>query len=180
MSDYGLGGNREYSDLRRCSWQSAKQMWHDETSLLRKFERSGDYSSLEDDQESDEISEALWGLDLGVASVVVSLAAARCIPFTSCNGGAFGDSHFESYPLVAFYAQPLWIPHLVSAAEATDVGLENGYSGSIAVFASDVRNMPRFAGSLIERRSIFAKLKLRVQRKGFTLPNQLMLPLSIQ
>ena len=179
MTDYGLGGNREYSDLRRCSWRSAREIWDYETSILHKLEMSGDSSRLEDDQESDEIAEALWGLDLGVASVVVSLSAAKCIPFTSCNGGAFEDGHLEKYPLVAFYAKAQWVPHLLSAAKGTNVGLENGLSGSIVVFANDIRNMPRFAQSVIEGRSMFAHLKLKTPRKRFNHPNQLNFPLSV-
>ena len=47
----------------------------------------------------------LRGLDIGVASAVAALSAARCIPFTSCNAGTFGGSHAETYPLVGSFAR---------------------------------------------------------------------------
>jgi hypothetical protein len=48
----------------------------------------------------------LFGLDIGVASTVIALSAARCVPFSSCNGGAYGGSHHEFHLVVAFYARP--------------------------------------------------------------------------
>ncbi len=52
-----------------------------------------------------ESDEGLFGLDIGVASAVIALSAARCIPCSSCNGGAYGGSHQERHPVIAFYAE---------------------------------------------------------------------------
>ena len=77
----------------------------------------------------DDGEEGLFGLDLGVASCVIALWAAGRIPFSSCNGGAFGDMHHERNPLVAFFAMRAWLPVLMTMAEEANVGLINSGDG---------------------------------------------------
>lgn len=45
-------------------------------------------------------------LDLEAAGAVAALSAASCVPVASCNGGAFGGTHSEGAPVVAFYCRP--------------------------------------------------------------------------
>jgi hypothetical protein len=107
--DSGLGGNRMYADLRRCSWTEARQAFVLEGELIGRIEISED-SEAECEAIWEELSEGdrdLFGLDLGVAATVVSLSAARCIPFASCNAGAFGGNHQEALSVGSvFCAKP--------------------------------------------------------------------------
>src|SRR5581483_2391404 len=101
--DAALGGNRQFADLYRLAWREAAEILDAESTLIERIEKSSDpeqeYDAIEDELDD---TDALLGLDIGVASVVAALSAARCIPFTSCNAGTFGGHHAESYPLVGF------------------------------------------------------------------------------
>ena len=96
------------------------------------------------------------GLDIGVASTVAVLSAAGFIPCTSCNAGAFGGIHHETYPIVAFYAQPQYVPLLLQCAEESEVGLDNDQGWSpedlpIVVYTDDIRKMGAFSEALSKR-----------------------------
>ena len=117
MHESALGCNRNYIDLRRLPWLEAKRVYSVEGKNIARIEASQDsdeeYELIEEELYED--SNGIYGLDIGVASAVVALSATRCIPFSSCNGGAFGGSHYESYPVVAFFAQPETTPFYWSA-----------------------------------------------------------------
>ena len=132
---------------------------------FRELQTSEDpLAVLENDERQTEISEKLGCLDLGVASTVITLSAAKCIPFTSCNGGILGGNHLEAYPLVAFFAKPPQIPLLLAEAEDAGTGLESNGS-TLVVYTGDLVNMLAFARALLARRQAFQKLK-RYRRPG--------------
>lgn len=162
----GLGGNRSYADLRRLPWREAKRVLALETELLARLEAAADpedeYSVIEDELYEQDLD--LYGLDVGIAAAVVSLSSAGCIPFSSCNAGAFGGQHQESYPLVAFYARPEAIDLLTAAAQKADVGIENGRQGCIVLYTNDVSKMLNFAEAVIRYTSVFRQLR-RPRRK---------------
>jgi len=162
LDDGGLGCNREYADLRRLPWSEARRVYELETALIARMEVSEDPEqewAVIEDELYDEPDEHLYGLDLAVASTVVALSAARCIPFSSCNAGAFGGDHHELYPLVAFYARPVVHDLLVSCAAAANVGLEIGQLRAVVAYADDIRALRHFAMQLIERRAAFRALR---------------------
>lgn len=165
-TDSGLGGNRSYIDLRQLSWSEAKRVYAYEEKLIARIESADDpdeeYEII--DEELYEDPEGIYGLDLGVASTVVALSAARCLPFASCNAGAFGGSHHESHPLVAFYGRAEMAGLLLECAEAAGAGLCNHDGGRLLVYAADIRHMRAFAHALIERRGAFRAL--RFPRRG--------------
>lgn len=163
QEESGLGCNREYTDLRRFSWKNARKVLQSEENLMQEV------AALSAEEPSDEFWDDLWeergeylcGLDLGVASTVAMLSAARCVPYTSCNGGCFEEGHHhESYPVVGFYARPPWIPTLVEAAEEAEAGMHN-FGGPLVVYADDIWKMVAFARALSKRSSVFAGLKSR-------------------
>jgi hypothetical protein len=161
-----LGCNRAYRDLRRLSWTDAKNALADEARLIVRIENAEDpedeLSAIEEEYDESEIE--LYGLDIGVASTVVALSAARCVPFASCNGAAFGGRHHEVYPLVAFYAKPASANLLVEIATEADIGIENGEYGCLVVLSDDIRKFPRFADAMIRRRKEFNALRLSAPR----------------
>lgn len=164
-TDSGLGLNRSYADLRRLPWSEAKRVYALEEKLIARIEASDDpdeeYKIIEDELYAD--PEGIYALDIGIASTVVALSAARCVPFSSCNAGAFGDSHHEQYPVVAFYARPEMVVLLLECAEASGVGLRNEDGGGLVVYSADIRHMRAFAQALIQRRGAFRALRFSRQ-----------------
>lgn len=153
----GFGGNRDYYDLRGQPWSDVADVLREEHELIARIEQAED-----PDEESELIEEeftedpgGMMGLDIGVASTVAALSAAGCVPFASCNGGAFGGPHHESHPLVAFCARREHVPLLLEAAERTGVGMESDEMGEVMVYADDIRRMPVFAAALLENRDLF-------------------------
>lgn len=171
-TDSGLGGNRQYVDLRDFDWEDYAEAAACEVNLIARLE------SLEDDDARSELIEvlenyddpdidfgALMGLDIGVASVVLALSASGCAPFTSCNGGAFGDSHHESHPLVAFFARQAVAPLLLECAEETDVGLVRA-EGGLLVYSRTIGGMLAFGAALYRRREEIGAIRLRSASRG--------------
>jgi hypothetical protein len=159
--DSGLGCNRLYLDLRRLSWAEAKRVFALEGELIARIEAAEDtdaeYEAIEDELYESDVH--LFGLDLGVASTVVSLSAARCLPFSSCNAGAFGGRHQEAYPVVAFYTRPQMVDLLLASAAAAEIGLEGGCYGYVVAYADHIYEFRRFAESLINKRSSFRAIR---------------------
>jgi hypothetical protein len=164
-NDTGLGCNRMYRDLRRLTWANARRVLSLETDLIAKIEAT--FTGEEDEALEEELLECetyLYGLDLGVASAVASLSAAGCVPFSSCNAGAFGGDHQERCPLVAFYAPARAVELLIASAEEAGIGLEgNKY---LVAYADDIQSLGRFARSLIGRSSAFTAQRRTI--KHFT------------
>lgn len=148
-----LGGNVEYADLRGIGWGEARRVFDLESSLIARIENSADIdaesAAIEDDLY--QTAENLLGLDLGVASTVLCLSATGCVPFSSCNAGAFGGSHQEVFPLVAFFARRTTAAQILQTAAEAGVGLKNGLRGSLIAYAGDVRNFRAFAERLLRR-----------------------------
>jgi hypothetical protein len=146
-----LGGNRSYVDLRWLPRSEAKRVYRCEEELIARLEASDDpeeeYEIIEEELYED--PEGIYGLDLGVASTVAALSAAGCVPFSSCNGGAFGGSHHEWYPVVAFYGRAAMAELLLECAETSGVGLCNEDGGHLIVYSADIRHMRAFAQALI-------------------------------
>lgn len=162
QTDYGLGCNREYVDLRGLSWSEAKRVYEVESTLIRRVETSSDpVAELEDISEqcyeNDDV--VIYGLDIGVASTVVALSAAGCVPCVSCNGGTFGDHHYEKHPLVVFYARREFVDLLLARAEDAGVGLELALGGSLMVYSDEIQRMRRFAEILIREKKILRRLR---------------------
>lgn len=161
-----LGCNRSYSDLRRLSWTEAKRVFAEEGELIARIEAAIDseeeYSTIEEECYDFEFD--LHGLDIGVASTVVALSAARCVPFSSCNAGAFGGDHHEIYPVAAFFARPETTRLLLDAAATVNLGIENGDNGSLVAFADDIRSFRNFAEAIVNSRKQFDALRLSPSR----------------
>jgi hypothetical protein len=157
QEDGYLGGNHRYLALVKLSWLELEDILKFECELMERVGSATDPAD-EEDVVYDELLEedvGLQGLDIGVASAVVALSAAGCIPFSSCNGGAFGREHFEDYPLVAFYARAAALPLLLECAEHARVGLINGDEGELVLHADRIEKMVGFARAVSERARAF-------------------------
>ena len=106
-----LAGNQEYLDLTFLGVTDLADCIAREGVLLRQFSEARDIAvaerafvagrKLQDDVE------ALWHLDVGVASATVALIASGAHPFLSCNGGVLGTHHSRPHPIVRFYLPDL-------------------------------------------------------------------------
>ena len=165
VDEYGLGMNRQYMDLRRLPWSEAKRVFDEETGLIERIEKF-----TEPEEEYDAIEEELFDklddLDLGVASTVIAVSAARCVPFTSCNAGAYGGRHTEQHPLVGFFARVPMGKLILACAEDCPIGLHTHENGCLVAYADDIRAMRKFAATLIERRKLFRDLRMPRKAKA--------------
>ena len=163
--DSGLGCNRQYADFRSMTWHDFEEIRREEQGLLARLlstdEPEDELAEIEREAEEADEPYPLMGLDVGVASTVVALSAARCTPVSSCNGGVFGRRHHESHPLVLFCARPAHVPLLLAAAVKADVGLVNADSGYLLVYSGDISKMTAFADELSSARQGFRALRFR-------------------
>ncbi len=143
--------NHQYLDLRRLSWSEAKRVWREEAEFMARIQAADDPEDEHDIiwEELYEEDIGLYGLDLGIASTVVSLSAAGCWPYASCNGGAYGRSHHEKHPLVVFYARREIVPLLMECATQAAIGLVNQDGGSLMAYSNEVLDMSKFAALIL-------------------------------
>lgn len=165
-AERSLGCNQSYIDLRGMTWSDVCRVFDLEGSLIDRLEHAEDLERecalIEDELYEDD--EGIFGLDIGIASTVIALSAASCIPCSSCNGGAYGGTHHELYPTVAFFAKPQQIDLLLQCATEANIGIENQESGVVVAYADDIRNMRTFAAALMEREAEFRATARRRSR----------------
>lgn len=146
--------NHSYLDFRGFSWNDARRILAFEEELVNRIKATEDPEAARDeimDELYEDDDEGLFGMDIGVASAVVALSAAGCIPFTSCNGGYYGDYHLEHYPLIGCYIRPDKISSLLNAAIEADVSITNDESGAVFVYTSEISGIVAFARSMIKQ-----------------------------
>lgn len=151
--DDGLIENHDYVDIRGIDLDDALAAIKEEADLLKRIadtpadRQEDDLNELED--ELIEEMSPLGAFEIGVAGLVYGLSALGCVPISSCNGGAFGGPHALPHPWIIFYAPLSVVDQLLQAAEATDTGLINNYSGMLEAFADDIRKFNRMAHLLV-------------------------------
>lgn len=149
-SDEGyLRGNSRYEDHRGWGWEDLRAALTVEVSIVERFGRAEDAAAAEAAFEEErnlegEGPEALWGLDVGVASAVIALSALGAMPFISCNAGSFGGAHPASQPYVAFYLADASPRLLLELATGAGVGLD-AENGVLRLYARTVLDLLLFA-----------------------------------
>lgn len=153
-----LEANHYYmADVRLARREDVDHVLKRESEVLPLLS-AADHAEAEWESQSERISAAADGvadeffsaLDPGVASTVLALGAAGCIPFWSCNGGAFGGEHTSAVPIVRFFAKAEHITVLAAAAESSGAKLHQDEHGRCAVSAEGVDVMRAFALALRE------------------------------
>ena len=146
--------NRHYEDMRGFPWKRTRETLEFEEATLSAHSWNVDAAqeSLED---CDSLGR-LCGLDIGVASTVFALSAAKCAPISSCSGG---PEHAELYPIVALFSSLPRVTVLLDSASEASCGLENSHNGTLVVYAEAVKGLLDFARALIARRKTFDSLR---------------------
>lgn len=164
----GLGGNRQYFDVRGARWGVVKRTLELEHSMIAKFLAAPDFDKAVDEYEAEQEAHLesgeigdLDGFDLGLASSVWAISAARCIPFSSCNAGTFGGRHHEGYPLVSFYIRRVMADVFLDAAAEANAGLHLHEGGFAVLYGQSVDPLMQFAEGLWRRRKIIDAIRLR-------------------
>jgi hypothetical protein len=142
--DSGLGCNRDYRDLRGKTWADVRRVLECERRLVADF-RAGEWVP-DEPGDGPEVED----LELGVASVVTALSALGCIPFTSCNGRAFGGEHDADALIVGFYARPKHWRKLVDLGRGSRTELQV-WDGALWLQARTTEDMLRWAERAVER-----------------------------
>ena len=146
--------NRLYIDMRGYSWKYAREILEFEEGVLAQ--NSWNVDAAQESLEDCESLERLCGLDIGVASTVFALSAAKCAPISSCNGA---PGHGEYYPIVVFFSRLPRIADLLESASEAGCGLENSDDGTLVVYAETVKGLLDFARELIARRKTLKSLR---------------------
>lgn len=144
-----LRGNGRYEDHRGWRWEDVRATLDVEAAIVERLAGSDDSAAAEATFEAQrdlegEGAEALWGLDVGIASAVIALSALGALPFISCNAGSFGGTHPASKPYVAFYLAAASPDLLLTLAEMTDAGLEV-VDGVLCLYGRSVLDLLQFA-----------------------------------
>lgn len=152
-------GNARYNDLRALNLDEAWRAIERDRDDLAKFTEQGilpdsnlvDFDEGGPDDVEQQLYRAVLSLDSGVSGVVAALAAIGCVPFSSCNGGAFGGAHAAPFPVVRFFAPGEVIDELMSCARQSAVGFEIDPGGWIEVYARRIEDMVAFAGEIFQQ-----------------------------
>jgi hypothetical protein len=171
-----LAGNRDYSSLGRVTWKEVREAIEEERRAIDRIAGADDWESYYEEWLEEWLEECyeepfLFGFDLGTNALSAALAAARCLSFYSCNGGAFGEGHNDVYPLVAFFCKPAVFPFLNAAAERSGGGLEYNRADGLTAFAQDVDSLIDLAVVLFESRGEIKSLRVAGSRASKPKPN---------
>ena len=127
----GMAENHFYRDMRWMDWSDYDMICRDAEALIELTEWVEDEEELYEKAQDNMVY--YLDLDPEVAPVVAALAASGAVPFTSCSGES---GHYESHPLVGFWAEESLRPLLEKAMAEADVELEEVGLGALLVFHS--------------------------------------------
>lgn len=144
-----LRGNSRYADHRGWLWNDVREALKVEAAVIEQIAAAPVSAEAEAAFEAQrdldsEGAEALWGLDVGVASAVIALSALGAVPFISCNAGSFGGVHAARRPYVAFYIGQASADLLEAFAESAGVGLEV-QNGVLCLYGRTILDLMQFA-----------------------------------
>ena len=146
----GLPENHHYRDMRWMEWSDYDMICRDAEALIELMEWAEDEDELYEEAQDNMVY--YMDLDPEVAPVVAALAASGAVPFTSCSGN---PGHYESYPLVGFWAPESLRVVVGEAAADAEVELEVLGMGALLVFhQTDSAPMRSFAERLKERSEV--------------------------
>lgn len=153
-----LEANHYYmADVRHARWEDVDCVLMRESEVLPLLGAADDAESEWESQSeriaaaADSVADDFFSsLDPGVASAALALGAAGCIPFWSCNGGAFGGDHSSTVPVVKFFAKASHVSALKAAAEKSGAELDQDEDGRCSISADNIDGMRAFALAMRE------------------------------
>lgn len=162
---YGVGNNSDYVPQLITTWDDARQavdaefQWLTQVNELSttqaQFEELAE--KFEEDDERDGSGPYLLNfLDVGVAGLVRSLAAADFAPWTSCR--AHGDGRGFGTPQVGLAADRRRAEVLAELCGSNGCRLVSDGDGFLWLLAPDVLVLNRLGNQVVEKRSTFEAL----------------------
>lgn len=140
----GIPENHYYRDLRWIDWADYDRLSGEARDLIELTDRYTDDDELSEAACDNEVY--LLDIDPEVAPAVFALAAIGAVPFTSCSGD---PGHYESHPLVGFWADASLRTPIMDAAKTAGVKVEAvGYDALLVYHESDTEPLVRFAQAL--------------------------------
>jgi hypothetical protein len=137
----GIPENHHYQDLRWIDWSDFQRLCGDARDLIELTDRYTNDDDLSEAACDNEVY--LMGIDPEVAPAVFALAAFGAVPFTSCSGDA---GHYESHPLVGFWADASLRDAILSAAKNANAKVEPaGYDALVVYHEKDAAVLVNFA-----------------------------------
>ncbi len=150
-----LAGNAMYQDLVGLGWSDLVEALDAERSLIKRLCQAADLEAEAEAVDEERLegagADALWNLDIGVASATIAISALGAIPVGSCNAGGFGGRHQASYPYVAFYLPPKLVDVILELAEQVGVGLIVDDNGLAQIYGSSNSMLLHFAERALRR-----------------------------
>lgn len=149
-----LDGNHHYVDLSASAWDDVAYALVSESQLIQRLEAADDPAAEEnaiyEARDLEEEREALWHLDIGVASAVMALNALGAHTVLSCNGGEFGGQHVRDCPCIRFFPNGADVTRLLALASQSDIGLVEEDRLAL-LYGHKVRDLQRFAALALEQ-----------------------------
>jgi hypothetical protein len=152
-----LGLNRDYVPLVDTTWSEADTTTTWECEVLERlaegasdaamFEELAGKIEEEDYEAAATVDERLYGLDLGVAGLTMSLAAVGLVPFYSCRGHA--DYAIDRTPQVGLFGDEPRLRVLATLAESTGCGLSSQRSG-VWLLARSISDLNMLARAVLD------------------------------
>lgn len=123
-----LAGNAQFFQLGPVTRADLATAIAVEEGLIARIAAAEDLDTAAQEIEEERLAafddvEALWGLDIGVASAVAAAVALGGTPFASCNAGGFGGHHSAAHPHVALYLNSDVAERFLLVARQAGVGL---------------------------------------------------------
>lgn len=163
----GPGYNRDYEPLADVSWADVRTTLETERAALDSAGKAEDAAGFEgilqaaaDEAYEEEDGAFAWcvqglDLDLGVAGLVMALAAAGGATYTSCRGKAPGSIHPQEHPLVGVVLDANRAALVAELVLVAGCCLYMDRDGYLAVGAPTVEHCHRLAELLVEKSELF-------------------------
>lgn len=172
----GFVHNIEYEPLPIVTWDEVANTLDVERGALdvaRSAQDAASYESALDEVEDagtddDLFLAAVGGLDLGVAGLVMALAAAGGATFTSCRGQAPGSIHQHPHPFVGVALDAPRAALLAEMVGSEGCCLYEVELGLLAVGAPTLERAHALASRILERRHDFDSLPLPLWKAALT------------
>jgi hypothetical protein len=166
----------DYQPIYDVTWEDVRETLEIERAALDRAALAEDAEAFETvlesvtdeayEEEDDGYMVYIQGLDLGVAGLVMAIAAGGGTTYTSCRGRVEGSLHLQSHPLVGVALDVARAALISDLVVATGCCLYSDEYGYLAVGAPTIEHCHRLANLILEQREMFDRLPQPSWREG--------------